>query len=178
MKHTKKRIVVSLLTLVVSHFLLLQASSAATPLKYYRMQHVSVNYPSDWDIKKASDTENGFFVFSPRTSPTDRYRENVNITFEKAKFADLETCVRHSLEKTNIVVNNMKTTEQRKVRFMNLPALKISFSGNKGNIYLTYLRYYFIRNGQFYTLTYVAESAQFQHYLPRGTKIMESVKLY
>lgn len=145
--------------------------------KSYSQANITISYPSDWTIKTGNTPQEGFFLFSPRTRGTDRYRENVNLSIEKNRFPDLKTCVLHSLEKTNVVVSNMRITEKSAVRFQNFPAMKVVFCGNKGTIYLTYSRYYFLHNGQLYTLSFVAESSQLSHYLPTATTIMEALRV-
>lgn len=139
--------------------------------------NVTVRYPPEWTVKAAAAPQKGFFLFSPRKTPTDRYRENVNLSVDKALFRDLKTCVMHSLEKTDVVVSNMHIIAKENVRFRQFQAMKISFTGNKGSIYLSFVRYYFLHRGELYTLSFVAESARQKEYLPTAQKIFGSLDI-
>jgi len=140
------------------------------------LNRYSVSYPANWDKKYY---ENAVAFFSPLDGPTDQFDENVNVIMQDLSQNPMTLAAYTELSKN-----------QYKKMFGDSSVISIDdtlFDGQaakKGVCLMTYpkqsfkvLQYWFIKNNMAYLLTYTAEPAQFDRFLPTAMKVIDSFTL-
>jgi len=143
-------------------------------------QGIRLRYPADWE-KREDTAPAGFLVafLSPQESPTDMFRENLNLIIEKPPVeVTLEQVVAFNMQNIpqHIPVTNMTVTEPTKLA--GIPAYQVSYCGPLQNgLAGKWWQLYAVKNNKVYTVTYTAEAAKFDLFLPAMQEIIASLEI-
>ena len=161
-------------------------TQAAQPLPmqdfkvYMNLQHgLWMKYPATWEVAEDPGTS-GFMAYflSPPESPTDTFRENVNVVVEPLPGqATLEQVVASSRE---LLLQQLGVTfveYAAKDQVGGLPAYRSIYTGALQGRALKWLQYSTIKGDRAYTLTFTAEPAKFDAYRGLVTQMVESLEI-
>ena len=153
--------------------------------KTLNRNNYSVKYPVNWDLQQSDNPESGttvtgsvryqFAVLSPRESPQDRFRENVNLVIEDlgGKKLDLDELAR--LSKNQIKgMENCKILEYKKVNKGSRQHFKTIWTWDYQKIPLKVEQYTWLSEGKAYALTFSSERSKFAQFQKTGEKILDT----
>ena len=141
--------------------------------------HFSISYPANWRMEENANNVNVIF-YSPLDSDLDFFQENVNVVERSYPqdpqdikgYAELAVKQMQAVFKENFVLLSMEPT------FLSFyPAYRITFIGRGPQAELKFL-ILCVRKGEFsFQMTYAAVSSQYDKYLPKVNKMINSFQL-
>lgn len=138
---------------------------------YLEKEEFSVRYPQGWEVRE--DLEGVvFYLLSAQMSPSDSFRENVNLVVEELtapvsldKYASLS--LRGIKGKYKIADEKKYIVDGQKYYYLMLK--------EKENLYLE--QHYFIKDKKAYILTFTYEPKEQEQIRAEGDKIMKSFRI-
>jgi serine/threonine-protein kinase len=142
-------------------------------------QGLWMKYPPTWDMLEDPGASAFMAYFlSPLESPTDTFRENVNLVVEPLPASvNLEQVVANSRE---LLLQQMGVTfveYAAKDQMGGLPAYRSVYTGAMQGRALKWLQYSAIKGSRAYTLTFTAEPARFEAFLAIVRQMLASLEI-
>ena len=141
----------------------------------------SFKYPSNWQLK-LPNTNTRFFVTSYTENDADNFRENINCIVRKLDeqnfdIKTVETAVKESLAEK---LKDFKLLSSGYIKWNNVTALLLDYTATTESNGVTYKirirQQMAVLNDNLFTITYTAETASYDKYLPAIKKIIQSLK--
>lgn len=147
--------------------------------KTYAVQNVKIQYPNNWELDTSKNFGTTFFLFSPITSPTDQFKENINLIIQDISKYNLtfEQYVEAAEAQIATIINDAKIISGETVKSNNQNCRKTIFTGKQGIYELKFETYCWIEKGKAYVLTFTCEKKEFDNYINLGDKIMSSFEI-
>lgn len=138
-----------------------------------------MEYPSTW---KAAEGAAGAIVafLSPLESKEDFFSENVNVLAEDLSAhptLTVEGYAELGIAKLPMFITDFKLIGTRKHTLSGLPTQIIEYTGRQGVFQIHILQAMTIANKKAYVLTFTAEEANYERYLPAAKRIIESLAI-
>jgi len=142
----------------------------------------SLSYPSDWEVDRSGQMNTLFILFSPLSSPSDYFKENVNLIIQDLKGydIDLDQYVEISENQINTLIKEGKlisSTRMPKADDMNTEYHKTVFTGKEGIFDLKFVQYYWVENESAYVVTFTSEVKSFEAFQESGLEILNSFRI-
>jgi hypothetical protein len=147
---------------------------------YMNMEHgIWMKYPSTWQMLEDAGANAFMVVFSaPAESPSDSFRENVNIVVEKlAAPATLEQIVAATRQ---LLLQQMQVTfveDAVRDRIGDVAAYRSVYTGAMMDRALKWQQYAALKGNRSYTFTYTAEPNKFESYLETVRRMIASLEI-
>ena len=140
----------------------------------------NIKYPENWQktIDKANPLTQEVVSFSPKESNKDAFTEKVTVRVGPF-MGNLQDSMNEFLKETKESVPNSRISFSR-INAINLGkqnANKLIFTAQEGNIKLTYLQVWTIKNNQVYVITYAAETDDYQKFVDTAEKMINSFEI-
>ncbi|GEM_PF-1969429 len=173
----KKRSLTAALALFI--WLLVSVGAGAGDYRIYENTRFdfSLEYPADWVIRE--DFMGILFVaLAPLEDAADLFQENINVGAEDIGDMQVGLAAYHALglrELENYITGfNLLISDEAIIAGR---AAKIAiFSGRQGDLDLKWLQGQVLHRGLAYTITYTAEPAKFDKYLPAVLSVFNSFR--
>lgn len=145
---------------------------------------VKIQYPFDW---KASDTglqdyKSIIAFYSPLENISDTFQENVEISIipfaENITLGDYNSRVSKGLGLG--ISSGLEIVESNSTTLADKPAYKVLLSSSVANnteVAFDVMRIWTVENNKVYSISYLAESARYQHYLPVVERMINSFEI-
>ncbi len=178
--------------LLVAAALIMPAAAAAAPpgadgktaqaatLVYRNADYgLEARYPASW---KAVEGLMGTAVIfaSPLESKEDKFSENVNIIVEDVSAQPgltLGKYIERAKAKLAVFITEYSPKDSRDLILSGQPAKMIEYTGRQGVFDLHILQAVTLINGKAYVVTFTAEEANYERYLPDARRIIESIAI-
>jgi serine/threonine-protein kinase len=142
-------------------------------------QGLVLSYPANWTKQEQTDGTRFVVAFiSPPESPTDSFKENLNIFVEPLPApVTLEDYVQYTLQ--GYQQSPCQVMETGSTRVADLAAYKIivqgpiPYAGLQGKL----LQVVTAKNRKAYAVTYTAESAKYDLFMPTIQRMLESLQI-
>jgi len=135
-----------------------------------------IKYPSDWDVDKNGQMGTSFFLFSPLSDESDKFKENVNLLIQDLTGHNLT--LDQFVELSNNQIKTMVTDGQiilsDRITDDEIEYQKIIYSGKQGIFDLKFEQFYWVLDDKAYVLTLTCENSQFNKYQKIGEEILNS----
>lgn len=139
----------------------------------------AIKYPHNWSQRQLDDPITGEVVVftSPQETADDLFRERLSIAVEylPSETISLEQYTQNVLERINQAKGNqVETYADYRTTVDNLPARKVIYSRQEGELQLKQMETFTIRNNQVYIAIYMAERAKFSKFYDSVEQIIDS----
>jgi hypothetical protein len=157
------------------------AKTAQGAFAVYENQAYSLKleYPSTW--KAAEGAAGAIVVFlSPLESKEDLFSENVNVLTEDLSAhptLTVEGYAEIGIAKLPMYITDYKHIGTRKHTLSGLPAQIIEYTGRQGVFQIHILQAMTIADKKAYVVTFTAEEANYERYLPAARRIIDSLAI-
>lgn len=147
---------------------------------YMNLQYgIWMKYPPTWEMFEDQGASAFMAYFqSPLESPSDTFRENVNLVVEPIPpLATLELVVANTRE---LLLQQLGVTfveNATKDQLGGLPAYRSVYTGAMQDRALKWLQYSAVKGNRAYTLTYTAEPAKFEAFLVIVREMLASLEI-
>ncbi len=144
--------------------------------KTFDQPQYSIQYPSDWELNEHGQMGASFFLFSPKKSEADQFRENVNLIIQDLTSynIDLDQYAQISEEQIKTLATNSRILENKRMKNEAGEYQEIIYTGDQGIFNLQYMQHYWVINGMAYVLTFTAEQSEFSRFEKTAKKIFAS----
>ena len=138
-----------------------------------------INHPSNWEVDKSGQIGPSFFLFSPLTNDSDKFRENVNLLIQDLNGYDLnlDQYVEISEGQIKTLVTNGKIISSKRQNNEKQEYHKMIYTGKQGIYDLKFEQYYWVIDKQAFVLTLTCVENEFNNYQSTGERILNSFKL-
>jgi hypothetical protein len=139
----------------------------------------SIQYPSDWEPDQSGRGGSNLILFSPVESPSDHFRENVNLIIQDLTGVkmDMDQYTTLSLKQIKDYFKDAVILENKR-NPPGVPAqLKLVYTATQGGYGLQIEQYCSIIKEKAYILTLTTEQKSFTRYQRTGEAIMNSYML-
>lgn len=136
---------------------------------------VTMEYPSEWT--KRENVMGAVVAFlSPAESPSDDFRENVNLVVEdlSADPISLTEYWGYSLAQGPKLITDFAQVSSGDTAVAGQEAKQAVYTGRQGQFQLKFMVLCTIRNHRAYTITYTAEVTRYSDYIQTADGIMDS----
>jgi hypothetical protein len=142
-------------------------------------QNYSIQCPANWTIDTSKTLGADLFIFSPKTSETDNFRENVNVMIQSLQGFNvtLDQYVEVSENQIKTGLTNGKIIESKKLTRGPLTFHKLTYSGTQGIFTLKGQQYYFLHRETAYVITFTADNNNVQTFEEIGEAVLNSFKI-
>jgi len=139
----------------------------------------SIQYPATWSIDTSKQLGTDLFIFSPKDSDTDKFRENVNAMVQDLNGLNitLDKYIEISEGQIKTMLTNASIIESKRLIQGNKEYHKLLFTGQQGIFKLKTEQYYFLVNEKAFVITLTTEQNQYDKYIENGEAILKSFKL-
>ena len=119
------------------------------------------------------------FIFSPKDSDTDKFRENVNAMVQDLKGPNitLDKYIEISEGQIKTMLTDASIIESKRMTQGTKEYHKLLFTGQQGIFKLKTEQYYFLVNEKAFVITLTTEQNQYDKYIKNGEAILKSFKL-
>lgn len=140
---------------------------------------LKMEYPATW---KAAEGAAGAIVafLSPLESKEDFFRENVNVLAEDLSAHPTLTVDGYTglgIAKLPMYITDFKLIGTRRHTLSGLPAQIIEYTGRQGVFQIHILQAMTIADKKAYVVTFTAEEANYERYLPAAKRIIDSLAI-
>lgn len=140
---------------------------------------LKMEYPSTW--KAAEGVAGAIVVFlSPLESKEDKFSENVNIIVEDVSAhpgMTLGKYIELAKAKLAVFITEYSPKDSRDSILSGQPAKMIEYTGRQGVYNLHILQTVTLIDGKAYVVTFTAEEANYERYLPAAKRIIDSLAI-
>lgn len=152
---------------------------SAEQWKKYSDSNCEIQYPSEWNENTSGQMGTSFILFSPLTSDSDKFRENVNLLIQdlQGQKMDLDSYVELSKNQVKTLVTNGEIIESEQQNNQNGEHHKLVYYGTQGLFDLRFEQYFWIIDNKAYILTFTSEKEKFATYKDLSEKILNSFKM-
>ena len=135
----------------------------------------TIDLPEGWKIKE-NCTETDCSFLAPQDHPSDTFLENINITVADAPSKDypVRKYTDFSIGYLPSVIENFEVLERKKGEGN---SEYIIYKGRKSDFNQTWKQYYHIKGSKMYIVTFTAETPQFEQYIDKINRNLESFKV-
>lgn len=156
-------------------FCLVFTVSHAQEFKTLEHTDYSIEYPQNWEMNDSAGQGMEFIVLSPKVSPGDLFRENVNLVAEDLGELDidLEKYVELSIEKLKGLLSGISIEEGKVTKDYRT----IIIGGEMQGVPLVFVQRYRISENIAYVLTASFTKDSYEEYKATAQLILESFKL-
>lgn len=139
----------------------------------------SLAYPPGWELNQSGALGTAFFLFAPRESPQDSFRENINLLIEDLSKApmDLDAYVAFSVEKGRQFMNELVILDSTRLKDAHGPFHQLVFTGRQGVFRLKWKQHYRVAHQKAYVLTFTAQESRYPAYLEWIDNVLDSFAL-
>lgn len=136
-------------------------------------------YPPGWEPNESGALGTAFFLFAPRESPQDSFRENINLLIEDLAAArmDLDAYIAYSVEKGRQFMDDLVILDSTRLQDERGPYHQLIFTGRQGIFRLKWKQHYRVFGRKAYVLTFTAQESRFAAYLEQVDRVMQSFAL-
>lgn len=127
----------------------------------------SVKYPPDWQWDHSAQMGTLFFIFSPLTSATDKFKENFNLMTEDVSpyNVTLDKYVEGSKGSVQNLLKNAKFLSDKREYINGRECRHLTYTGDKDMLRLYFDAYVFLVRGRTYLFTFTGEQKVASGYL-------------
>jgi len=127
-------------------------------------------------VNKEGTMGTSFYLFSPMSSATDVFRENINLIKQdiSAYNMNLDQYAELSVSQIPQFITDGKIVSSEKMQDDKGEYQAVIFTGKQGIYDLKFLQYYWINSGTAYVLTLTCDISSFDEYVDLGKAIMGS----
>ena len=136
----------------------------------------TIQYPDSFELDKSNQMGESIVLLSKLSSPSDLFRENVNLTIQDLSDLniDLNKFVQISESQINLAITDAKILESSRSKAYQGEYHEVIFTGTQGKFNLKFQQHYWIHDETAYVLTFTCESNQFSKYQFVGESILKS----
>ncbi len=142
-------------------------------------KNYSIQYPENWTLNKSGQMGVSFYLLSPLSSKSDRFKENVNLVIEDLTGHNLSldnyVDISKNQIKTMITEGNIVLSER--IKNNKLEHHKIIYTGKQGVYDLKFEQYFWVENDKAYILTLTSEEASYKSFKTIGESILNSFNI-
>lgn len=150
--------------------------SAQDGVKMLSREKYSIEYPADWELDESGRMNTSFFLFSPLSSASDGFRENVNLMIQDLGGSGMGLDDFTELSLTQIIAGGGVISTNEQVA-SEPPKNKLIYSmGQQGQRFKAF-QYYWVIGDMAFILTLTCAEDEFDNYVDQGEKILNSFKL-
>ena len=145
--------------------------------KTYANDQFSIAYPSTWKEKSGGPNGIAISFLSPKETPLDNFKENVNIIVQdlSGQSMDLEMYAELSESGIKSLINKGKIIESTRVHAEGKAAFhKIIYTADANGFHLKFEQYYFVQAEKAFVVTLTCEEKRFDAFRKIGEKILDS----
>ena len=115
----------------------------------------SIQYPDGWDLDTSGQMGTSFMILSKQVTPTDPFRENVNLLIQNLAGYNvtLDQFVDVTKEQIKTMITNSNLVESKRHSENGKTFHKIIYTGDQGVMKFKFQQYYWIQNEKAYILT-------------------------
>lgn len=147
--------------------------------KSYAKDNYKIKYPSNWELDAKGTMGTKFLIFSEVSSPSDNFRENINLVTEDLKGQS------YSVEEYGQAAMNGIKQYMKEVEFLykgkqtstKYDYYKVIYTAKSGIYNLKFMQYYIVDNGIAYVLTYTGTVDEFDNYLEKAKSTLKTFEL-
>lgn len=156
------------------------AKAAAEPTVniWPRVQDSSytIDYPPDWELNKSGALGTDFFLFAPRESAVDSFRENINLLIEELPepAMALDDYVAYSVEQGKAFITDLNLLASNPGEDGHGSYHQLVFTGRQGVFRLKWIQHYRIVEQKAYVLTATCQQSRYPYYRELVERIMAS----
>ncbi len=146
----------------------------------YQTATYSIQYPADWKLDRTSSSEVEFQLFSPLSSPDDKFSENVNLLIQDFRGQPVKTLdqyVELSESQILIMLTDSKLQLSERKQKNGREYHRIEFTSTRGEYKLKQIQYYYFENQIAYALTFTCELSEYDRYRETGMGVLEGFGL-
>lgn len=144
----------------------------------FKADEYSIQHPTDWEVNKEGTMGTSFYLFSPMSSATDAFRENINLIKQdvSAYNMNLDQYAELSVSQIPQFITDGKIISSERMKDHG-EYQAVTFTGKQGIYDLKFLQFYWIHSGNAYVLTLTCAITSFDEYVDLGKTIMGSFKV-
>jgi hypothetical protein len=138
-----------------------------------------IQYPNKWTIDTSGMMGSEFFIFSPKESANDKFRENVNLIVQdiSGQNIDLDKYAQISKDEINAIGDAARIYESKKIKKGKSEFYKMIYDMEQEAFKVKIEQYYFVTSARAYVLTLATESTKFANFKTVGEAVLNSFQL-
>ncbi len=184
-KHFKTKLLLGIYMLLITTIVLSGVVSFAEEetgisLEQYNNAefNLNINYPSDWEVQENFMGTVAIFL-SPQESPTDQFRENLNIVTQDLtqQPMTLDEYFETSIAQIKQLMTDFQQVSSEKVNFLNEEAYSIIYTATQGSFKVKIMQYLYIKDNTAYVVTYSAEEENYNQYISIIEQMLNSFRI-
>jgi hypothetical protein len=143
--------------------------------KTFDAPEYSITYPDTWQLNQSGLAGTKFILFDSK-SQSPVFRDNLNLIVQdlKGQNIDLSKFVEISTTQLKQFITNLNISYSQTKGSGVDQKHKIIYSGNQGQLNLTWQQYYLVRNEKVFVLTFTATQDTFTSQIETASKVMDS----
>lgn len=139
-------------------------------------KNYTIKHPADWEVNQTGLMGSSFFLFSPQTSSSDQFRENVNLMIQDLgenklslkQYADISVKqIETIFTAAEIIVNQQGKANDKTFH-------ELVYKAKQGVLNLRFKQRFWIEKNKAYILTFTTEQANTEKYEAVGNEIFKS----
>lgn len=139
----------------------------------------SIQYPPEWELNESGMMGTLFYLFTPLESPSDNFRENINLVIEdiSGKKLTVEQYGEAALKLLASYFNDFSLKEKECVKDGKRKYFRTVWSCVQGEYHITSTQYCFLTRDKVYILTLGCKNDTYLQYKDIGEKIIRTFTL-
>ena len=172
----RKIVVLFLFTVQISKGQSLTNSPDSTQWTSISRESYSISYPASWTIDSSKNLGIDLYIFAKADSPTDKFRENINVLFSNVEGlgVTLDTLVKVLKKQIESLATEVNFLESKLYNLGGKIYHKIEFTTKQGIFDLHFVQYYFATAKKVYTVTFTCEQDKYDFYIKDAMKVLDS----
>lgn len=144
----------------------------------FKKDNYHIDYPENWTLD-TTNTATCFIIFSPLSSDTDEFKENLNLVVQDLSGLnfDLDNFTALSEQQIQNYMEESDLTENERLKKGNQEYQHLIYTAKSGGKLLRFEQYYWLINEKAYVLTFTAELQYFDQYKSISKEILDSFEL-
>lgn len=162
--------------ILTSITLLLLSFTASIEWTTLSDKNYKIKYPKDWEVNQTGLLGSSFFIFSPRVSETDKFRENVNLMIQDLgeNKISLKQYLDISLKQIQTLLTDAKIITSKSGEADGKQYHDIVYEAKQGILDLRFKQRIWVKNNKAIVLTFTIEKEAREQYEEIGNEIIES----
>ncbi|MFZ4058270.1 MAG: DcrB-related protein [Ferruginibacter sp.] len=145
----------------------------------FSSQNYAISYPDTWKLDTSKTMGIDLFLFAPKDSVNDIFRENVNLlSSDIEENIGLDSFVNVSIRQIENMATGYQLIMSKRFELKKSWVHQLEFTAQQGKYDLHFMQYYFIARQKAYTITLTTEKNTFNAYKNIGTAILNSIQTY
>jgi len=139
----------------------------------------AIQYPPGWELNDSGVLGTAFFLFAPRESPIDSFREHISLHIDdlSEKPVKLSEYVASSLQSEEALVGGRTLEKSERLSDAQGAYHQLIFTGRQGVFRLRWQKHYRIAGRRGYVLTFTCQESRCEAYREWADRIMHSFVL-